>query len=293
MFNYHVKTPNFSYTLQVKEKHSPFHTIEFLVGTNDQPCLEASLFLLDNDDALKSILNICTLHKIDAIEKCALEFKEDKSFGTELLYSFINIIKSNFPHITIIKLSDASYIPCNRKDDTLDLLTYSIAIHGKTWYELKSGAYLPTVQQNELYKNTVSKFTDPKTKLNIPFNEILSHMVSTGFTREYIGDDIQMYEYLYNSANTLPEFFSMLSKKIPKTLRCKFFKGWLEYFVGLHVFIGRDWLIDIKNNTLLNALGVLNVTKKRPMRRKSHNTYKKRRKPSNLNLDFKGVSSNS
>lgn len=265
--DYHVKTPHFSYILHVKESTSPFHTKEFIVGSDrHKPCLEASLFFPDNDDRVKSIIHICTLHKIDALEQCALELNKENSFGTELLYSFINIIKVNFPHITIIKLSDASYIPCNREhDDTLDLLTYSIALYGKTWYEMKADAYLPSEKQRKLYKENIESFSDPDTKSKIPFSEILGHMLSSTFVRDYISGDIDTYESLYSQTNTLPEFFLALSKKIPKELKCKFFKGWLEYFIGLHVFIGRDWLIDIKSNSILSNINVLNVSKSRSM----------------------------
>lgn len=270
MAAYHVKTPNFSYILNIKEQTSPFHTIEFTVGESQKPCLEASLFLPDNDSRVQSIINTCTLHKIDAIERCALEYDEDKSFGTELLYSFINIVTANYPHITTIKLDDASYIPCNRADgDTLDLLTYSIALYGKTWYEIKAGARLPSEAQRDLYKENIKEFIDPKTKSNIPFSEMLSHMLSTSIGREFIGNDIPTYETMYERSKTLPEFFTALSKKIPKHMKCKFFKGWLEYFIGLHVFIGRDWLINIRENSVLQNLNVLNVSKSKHIRSKT------------------------
>jgi hypothetical protein len=270
---YHVKTPNFSYILNIKEQTSPFHTIEFTVGGSQEsqkPYLEASLFLPDNDSRVQSIINTCTLHKIDAIERCALEYDEDKSFGTELLYSFINIVTVNYPHITTIKLDDASYIPCNRADgDTLDLLTYSIALYGKTWYEIKAGARLPSDTQRDLYEKNIKKFIDPETKSNIPFSEMLSHMLSTSTGREFIGNNIPTYETMYEQSKTLPEFFTTLSKKIPKHMKCKFFKGWLEYFIGLHVFIGRDWLINIRQNSVLQNLNVLNASKSKPIRSKT------------------------
>jgi hypothetical protein len=267
---YHVKTPNFSYILHVKEKTSPFHTIEFTVGESQKPCLDASLFLPDNDSRVQSIINTCTLHKIDAIEQCALEYDQDKSFGTELLYSFINIVTVNFPHINTIKLSDASYIPCNRDDgDTLDLLTYSIALYGQTWYEIKAGARLPPGKLRDLYESNIKTFIDPKTKSNISFSELLSHMLSTSIGREVIGNDILAYEIIYEEKKTLPDFFTALSKKIPKHMKCKFFKGWLEYFIGLHVYVGRDWLIDIRENSVLQNLNVINVSKSKPMRSKT------------------------
>lgn len=251
MPNYTVKTPNFSYILHVTEKKSPFHTIEFLVGEKDKPCLDASIFLPGIDERLKDVTQIATLHKIDALEQCALQWDEEKSFGTELLYSFIDILSSNFPHVKTIKLSDASYIPCNRRDDTLDLLSYSIALYGKSWYELKAGAYLPLAKYRTIYAKDVKNYIDPSTKAKTPFTDIFGQMIGNTFAREYMGHDISTYETMYEKANTFPEFFQNLSKKIPKRSRCKFFKGWLEFFMNGRVYIGRDWYIDIRNNDVL------------------------------------------
>lgn len=251
MPNYTVKTPNFSYILSVTEKKSPFHTIEFVVGEKSKPCLEASIFLPDIDEQFKDLAEIATLQKIDALEQCALKWDEEKSFGTELLYSFIEILSSNYPHVKTIKLSDASYIPCNRRDDTLDLLTYSIALYGKTWYELKAGAYLPFATHRTMYEKEVQKYIDPLTKTKTPFTDIFGQMIGNTFTRDYMGNDFSTYETMYTNAHTFPEFFLRLSKKIPKKLRCKFFKGWLEFFINGYVHIGRDWYIDIQNNEIL------------------------------------------
>lgn len=255
MPEYSVTTPNFSYILQVSEKHTPFHTIEFLVGDAHSPCLSASIFLPGIDERFADIVEIATLHKIDALERCALEWNETKSFGTELLYSFLHILSANFSHIHTIKLSDASYIPCNRgENDTLDLLTYSIALYGKSWYEQKAGTYLSIPKIQTQYEKDIQHYMNPLTKTNTPFNDVFGKILSNTYAREFVGNDIPLYESLYNQSSTFSEFFQKLSKRVPVKDKCTFFKGWLESFLGERVHVGRNWLIDLQSNEILQNI---------------------------------------
>lgn len=68
------------------------------------------------------------------------EIYETYSSNIELLNGFLNYIKKTYPYIKDLKLIDSTFIPCNN-NDTLDLLTYYIALYGKTWYEDKYNAY--------------------------------------------------------------------------------------------------------------------------------------------------------
>jgi hypothetical protein len=278
MQSYTVKTPNFTYVLHVDERDAPIHKIDFRVGDPHQPCLEGSLLHPNVDERLRHLVHIASLHKIDALEQCALEYASDKSFGTELLYSFLNILRVNFPHIREVRFADSSYIPCNREThDNLDLLTYSIALYGKTWYEMRANARLSKKEYQTKYEAEIANYISPSTKASIPFSHILGDIaLGNFFAHDYITRDIQIYENMYNNSDTFPDFFKTLSNAIPREQRCAFFKGWLEYFIGSYVAISRDWIIDIDANPILK--NVLNASKSRPMgtrnpTRKAHRTY--------------------
>ncbi len=261
---YYVKTPHFSYVLHTEPIKSVLNGILLYVGNKENPCLEATVYFPGGDDRLNYLTDEALLSKIDAIEQCALDYDNDESFGSELLFSFINMVKANYKHIKRIRLHDASYIPCNRATgDTLDLLTYSIALYGKTWYESKTGAYpVGNEKVRKLYEESINHFISPELKQITPFAKIY-HDVGAHYARKIIDGSLSTYENMYNSSKTFPEFFKALSKTIPKHDKCKFFKGWLELFVGNYVSFPRDWIIDIESNPVLG--NVLNVSQARPM----------------------------
>lgn len=272
---YTVKTPHFIYTLRVEEQLEPFHALKFFVGSLEKPCLEASLYLKDIDPRFADVVHICTLYKIDALQECAIESSDEHSFGTELLYSFLSIIRTNFSHITEMRLTDASYLPCNRTTcDTLDMLTYSIALYGKTWYELKTNAHIRGYPQHNMYYDSVKTYMSPATKFDIPFSQLLKHiMIHNPDTSTKFHNNLSEYETMYNTSATFPEFFRKLSKTVPKDQKCKFFKAWLESFIEKHVHrIVREWTIDLHDNDILK--NVLNVSKAKPMRNKTRKARK-------------------
>jgi len=272
MTKYTVNTPHYSYILNVLEKKTPFHTLEFLVGDSKNPCLTASLFLPDIDERFIDLIDTCTLHTIDALEECAIKWDEKESFGTELLYSFISIISANFTHVTKIKLTDASYIPCKpHKTDTLDLLSYSIALYGKTWYEQKAGAYLYLEKHQTQYEKDIKEYIKSSTKSKIPFLDIYKRMIVNTYTREF--QDVKKYETIYDASETFLDFFKKLSKLVPVKDKCKFFKDWLETFIAEYIHVNREWIIPLKSNKTLES--VINSTHAKPMNLKKRSRTRK------------------
>jgi hypothetical protein len=246
--------------LNIRETKEPYHTLTFSVGSKENPCLDASIFMPGIDDRLAHLVEIATIHKIKALEECTIHYDSEKSFGTELLYSFINVLKANYPHVKKINLFDASEIICGHKD-TLDLISYSIAKHGKTWYELKVGAY--PRDDVEKYKVSVAKFVSPEFKKTVPYEDLFISLLGNKYAEDIMKRSITTYKIMYENANTFPEFFKALNKTVPKEDKCKFFKDWLNEFVGKHVSFMRDWIIDIENNPVLG--NVLNISQARPM----------------------------
>jgi hypothetical protein len=272
--DYTFKTPHFIFHL-----HAEFSKLEkahnWYVGDEKGGCLDATIFMANADKVHNP--HICRLNNIDALGECALQYEESESasFGKELLYAFIAALKANHPHVTLISLYDASYMPCNRRvKDTLDLLSYNMAVYGKTWYEMKAGAYLQNPEKHEKYEKQIAKYTSPDTKRNYSFDEVLSVIIGTNnYAYKYLKQSIDTYKTLYNDSTTFPIFFQKLKKHVPKEDTCKFFNLWLREWVSKFVQIERDWYIPIDKNETLGS--VLNVSKKRPMATRKRAIYNK------------------
>lgn len=242
----------------------------FTIGSPDAYCLEATLFMPDVDSRFTD-LHICDIAKLDSLSSCLLDKpgSEDISFGAELLYGFINIIKSNYPHITQLSLQDASYLPCNRKaDDTLDLLSYNIALYGKTWYEMKFGAHIKTALRQSAYQKGVRNYMSKEAKSCCNWDTFYASIVKANkFTKDVIVANEALYETIFKTSPTWPQCITLMRDEIKKEDRCKFFKGWLETLVFSYVPNERQWIIDIVNNDTMK--NVLNTTSARPIRKAS------------------------
>lgn len=213
-------------------------------------CLEATVFLPSAEPLYEP--HICIVHQMDALEECAQPHLEDAS-GKELLYAFISILKANYSHVTHINLRDTSYIPSNRKQNALDLLSYSIGLYGKTWYERVAGAYVSSPSMQNIYEHGITTYRNPMTKNTYTFADIM-RVISrhNEFARQYMQPRIILYETMYNEAHTFSEFFQNLKQTVDPANACRFFKEWLDAWVLKFVEISRDWTIPIdENNTLL------------------------------------------
>lgn len=148
-----VITDHYTFDIDIKKETSgPIDTYVLQVGDAEKPCLHAIVPLKpkrnNNYQRFYNLIRHATLPNIEALRECLSENVSDKyfrdhSFGKEMLYALIRVITNipEFRHITYIKLTDASYIPCNRKlNDNLDLITYNIALYGVTWYEANFNA---------------------------------------------------------------------------------------------------------------------------------------------------------
>jgi hypothetical protein len=235
------QTPHYTFQMKITKKEDMFYY--FSVGDDIIPCLEG-IIILENQSA--------TLIKLDALEECSVEdinqeYLNTYSFGKEMLDAVIFFINSQFPSIKTITLDDTSYIPC-KKDvgDTLDLLTYSIALYKKTWYEERTNAYILPKEKHDNYRRQVEEYASKDTKNKITFHDIHDIIrMKNVFAVNIINTNIQMYTEMYEESSTLPEFFQRLSKTIKREEKCRFFKGWLDSFIKSKVTIIREWNFDI------------------------------------------------
>jgi len=248
------KTPHYQFNMTVTETNEVHRRYMFLVGDENDPCLEGNIILENRtkNNRYDATANTATLIKINALQECSLEditndYMAKYSFGTELLNSIAFFINSQFPMIQTVSLNDRSYIPCNNPYmNTLDLLTYSIALYGKTWYEMKINAYLIPESTYANYRKQVDTYTSQETKQKLDFTDIYNCISkASNFTREIFDKHSADFKTMFQNSKTLPEFFQMISKKIERNDKCRFFKDWLERFIESYVMIHRVWYFDL------------------------------------------------
>jgi hypothetical protein len=278
------KTPHYSFQMEIsKVESSVYDMYYFLVGDKENPCLDGHITLENKTNNIRysEYENKAVLHKIEALEECSLEditteYQNKYSFGKEMLNTILFFINSQFPQISIIKLSDKSYIPCNRKTkDTLDLLTYSIALYGKTWYEKEQEAYILPKEKYDLYRSQVEKYMSKEKKQEFDFDLFYHTVIQKGNSNNYkiMDNNIERYKELFNSSETFPEFFIKISRTLKKKDKCKFFKDWLFNFIASQVLIEHTWYIDLFPKVEL--LSKVNYNKTRNKTRKNRNSINK------------------
>ncbi len=250
-----IKTSHYEFQMNVIEKRDTFLKYHFIVGDTKNPCLEAHITLesLHTNNRFKQFENMAKLNKIDALEECAVndittEYLEKHSFGKEMLDAIIFIINSKFPSIKTISLDDSSYIPCNRAiGNILDLLTYSIALYKKTWYEEKLNAYILPNEKHITYRKQVDIYASEETKNAMKFDDFFTYVAkgTNPFAEEVLTNNYEKYKKIYETSDTFPIFFQEISKTITRENKCNFFNRWLMNFISSYVNIERTWYFDL------------------------------------------------
>jgi len=247
-------TPHYKFNCVVREEYYPLHKLHLLVGDEKEPCVDCVIVLenTSGNDRQDRFAYTANLNKIDALLECSLDDITDDymaahSFGTELLDAIVFFINAYTPQIRSVSLDDTSYMPCIREaKDTLDLLTYSVALYGKTWYEKKLNAYITPLSKYEEYRKQVDAYMSEETKLHTDYSDIYG-FVSTAstFTIDIFNENEKVFKKLFNDSKTLPEFFRAISTKVNRTEKCRFFKYWLERIIQQYVKIERTWVFDL------------------------------------------------
>lgn len=248
------QTPHYKFQMKITQRDHPYRSFHFLVGDPIKPCLQGFVDLENRskNDKYNAKQYTAKLSELNALEECSVdditsEYTEKHSFGKEMLDAVVFFINSQFPQITTISLNDASYIPCNRKEeDTLDLLSYSIALYKKTWYEDRLNAYTLPKENYEAYRKQVEDYASKESKQSMTFDIFYNTVLyNSHLPRQIVGDNFETYRELFDSSDTIPDFFQKLSRTIPRKERCKFFKGWLMNYIYSKITVDRTWYFDL------------------------------------------------
>jgi hypothetical protein len=263
-----VETPHYNFQMKMTKREDNYLMRDcsdyyFSFGDDKMPPIEGYISLEDQ-------YNRARLTEIRALQLCSEEdinqgYLITNSFGKEVLDAVVFLIHSQFPIIKTIDLTDRTYLPY--KSDTynsLDLLTYSIGLYKKTWYEERLGAYILPKEKHEEYRKQVEEYASKDTKDKLPFFHIYHEIrMNNVFARDIVYPNMEMYEKIYEESESLPEFFQKISKLIKLEERCLFFKGWLNSLVNSKVDVSRDWNFDIYPKVkIIKDIKIKNKTRK-------------------------------
>jgi hypothetical protein len=254
-FTVTVQRDRFRFDMQItKSVDAAYESYTFEVG-GTKPCLKLYVRIpTTNDERFIKASTVASLLNIEALLECSLDdinenYVRKYAFGHEILATVNYIVKMYFPHVKHISLNDTSYMPCNRAlDDTLDMLTYSIALYGKTWYEMKVNAYINDPTKQAQYDKEITEYISSNFKKSFDADAFLIEKMKLS-PNTYIQNELKTrydeIKSLFIKANTFPLFFKALRDTISEKHKCKFFKDWLESFISENITIYRTWQYDV------------------------------------------------
>lgn len=174
--------------------------------------------------------------------ECSLASNLSRGSGTALLLrTALRYAYNAVPSIPIFEFDDMSNIDCVGASphciQPLNLAYFSIAYHGKTWYEYIFQANMMDAEKYKAYRERVRHLQLPEKKPS--FHEFLQ--LSTPPESQYV-----FLKELYLSADTYRDFFM----RIPETERYQILYPWLgtfmKHFLGT-TYSGNNWYIDVRN----------------------------------------------
>lgn len=110
-------------------------------------------------------------------------------------------------------------------------------------------AYIIPKDKYDKYRKQVEKYGLKETKNTMTFFDIYKLILNASiFTKEIFEKNKKEFEEIFINSETLPDFFKLLSNKINRSEKCRFFKDWLEVFINSQISIERTWYFDIYPN---------------------------------------------
>lgn len=254
-----VTSPHYEFVLHAyfrcyREKYT---TVHLYVGDDPSVSTLSISFLYENFDNYNpspesTIGNINHIKKFrSALHKpVSDEIWKKYSFPSEMLLRVMDIIRTNFPYVKHLQLSDDSQLECSYNPmDKLDLLYYNVAIHKKTWYEKEFNAYFLPRDEFIQYRCSIENYASPKTKDSISWESIEHKIISKGtpLIYNYVKDNTEKCRNLYETSKTLPIFLKSLGDLFPYEQKCYVYKEWIKHFIKdfTHGEISREWIIDV------------------------------------------------
>jgi hypothetical protein len=166
--------------------------------------------------------------------------------GKECMDGILDAIRIQHPAIRTVEIYENTYLyGMMPNKETMDLSTYSVALYGKTWYEMNWNIVIDEGYRE--YRSQVEHYASVETKVAMTWFDMMFQMyMGAPYTREILEQHRVFFEEAFHSTSTLPDFFIKISNVITPDKRIGFFQHWLYNFV--HSYIKNDnnlWSITI------------------------------------------------
>ena len=196
--------------------HESESIIILYIGGHEKYCIEVLLYKQVGGETITQGHLSHVYYNIN----CSLENNFQRGIDTDMILKLLmSYIKDNYPYITTLRFEDTSYRTCDN-NKVIELAEMNYIFSGKTWYEMKFGAYLDGKDILEFSKadkafqeiKKTMEWKKFKDYITIPFNE-------------------SELEPMYTSSETWQDFFSQLRVKLGVSEFCIFLVPWFHRFM--------------------------------------------------------------
>jgi hypothetical protein len=166
--------------------------------------------------------------------------------GKECMDGILDAIRIQHPAVRTVEIYENTYLyGMMPNKETMDLSTYSVALYGKTWYEMNWNIVIDEGYRE--YRSQVEHYASVETKVAMTWFDMMFQMyMGAPYTREILEQHRVFFEEAFHSTSILPDFFIKISNAITPDKHIGFFQHWLYNFV--HSYIKNDnnrWSITI------------------------------------------------
>lgn len=171
--------------------------------------------------------------------------------GKECVDGILDAIRTQHPAVRTVEIYENTYV-CGMmpNDETMDLSAYSVALYGKTWYEMNWNAE-PKNPYNECrnpseYHAQVEYYASAEAKLSMEWVYMMVELaVAPSYTTDLSNTHATYIKEAYDVTTTFPEFFRKISTVIPIENRIHFFQYWLVNFINRYITFDSIWIVTL------------------------------------------------
>lgn len=200
--------------------HESDSIVILYIGGHDKYCIEALVYKqVAEEDVSQGHLS----HVYYNVN-CSLENNFQRGVDTDMIVKLLMAyIKDTYPYVSSLRFEDTSYRTCDN-NQIVELAEMNYVYSGKTWYEMKFGAYLDG--KDALVFTEANRIFQAK-KESMNWNSFKKYITIP------LPYDDSILETMYTTSLTWQDFFSSLRNKMGVADFCTFLSPWFHRFMNI------------------------------------------------------------